>query len=230
MLRNHDHKYVFFSYKRDESGALVHWIQKFSLDVICMNFDLAFLVPGKPWKPQLEEFIARSDVFVFIISPGSVASFSEHSDHPTCAWELNTALRMGKDIIPVFWGPVSDHRQLPAVLSELHYVDFERFRISDLSDESAFGFAFDRLRLGIYGDENAWADESMEWYNKLEAWRRTEYHEDMLLTESEMRKFETFLRRTPPKQAHILDHPLMMRFIRLNRNKWDPAYPSWRHS
>jgi hypothetical protein len=185
-----------------------------------MQWDKEFLVPGLEWRPQLAQVIARADVFVFIISPGSLASFAEQSSHPTCAWELNSALEQGIDVVPVLWESSPDIYRLPTAVSNLHWVSFEEYRISGFTDESAFAMAWDRLMLGINGDESTWVDESMEWYDKLDEWREGEYHPDFLLTEDEMRKFENFLRRTPPSCAHILDHPLMTRFIRVNRGKW----------
>jgi len=215
-----DQKYVFFSYRREDAEHLVKRIQQMSLGIICMKWDSSLLIPGVAWQLQLEQEIARSDAFVFVISPGSVASFADHSSHPTCAWELRCAMELGIDVVPVLWESPKDLHLLPTEVSNLHWVSFEDYRTSGLTDDNAFNFAWDRLMLGLNGNEAAWMDDSLEWYDKLSAWRDHDEHADFLLSEDEVRDLESFLRRTPPRCAHVLDHPEMTRFIRVNRVRW----------
>lgn len=216
-----DPKYVFFSYRRADAGKLIQRIHEVSVGIVCMSWDQSLLVPGLAWKPQLEKAIVQADTFVFIISPGFLDSLAEDSPSPTCAWELKCALEHEKDIVPVMWESSDNLHRLPEAVSKLHFVNFEDYRISGLTDEAAFARAWDRLMLGINGRESVWLDEAQRWYDKLDDWKRSECHPDFLLTNMEMKEFEHFLRTTPPRSAHVLDHPLMWRFIRVNRIKWE---------
>ena len=210
-------KTIFVSYSKEDAGALVTKIWEFALGKLNVQYDDGFMVPGANWRTQIEKRIARADAFMFIISSGSVLSFSESSTSPFCAWEAECAIRLQKNIIPVLWEETPDIDLLPSEISDLHRVSFQEYRLSNFKDENSFGIAFDRLWLGLHAEEALWSSESREWYKRLEDWLENNEHVDFLLSELEMRKFELFLSKTPQSMGHIMDHPEMKRYIRINR-------------
>lgn len=72
------------------------------------------LVPGVPWNDQLTRAIADCDLFVYVLTPESVAS-------EYCLWEFKKAVELGKPVIPVL---AQARTALPDALSKLQYVDF----------------------------------------------------------------------------------------------------------
>jgi hypothetical protein len=74
------------------------------------------LLPGQDWKRSLGEAIAHSDVFVYAITREAVSS-------EWCDWELATAVRAEKALLPVLLEPGIS---LPASLKRLQYADFSQ--------------------------------------------------------------------------------------------------------
>ena len=72
------------------------------------------LLPGEDWKPALAKEIAQCDVFVYAATTESVRS-------EWCAWELGTAVRLEKAVIPVL---LEHGITLPAPLDQLQWADF----------------------------------------------------------------------------------------------------------
>jgi hypothetical protein len=86
-----------------------------NLDDLTLWFD-DHLLPGQDWKLALGEAIARSNVFVYAITIATVSS-------EWCDWELGTAARFQKTIIPVLLEP---DVPVPESLKRLQHADFSR--------------------------------------------------------------------------------------------------------
>lgn len=74
------------------------------------------LLPGQDWKQALGDEIARSDVLVYAITQETVSS-------EWCDWELVTAVRLEKAVIPVL---LESGVSVPGALKRLQYVDFSQ--------------------------------------------------------------------------------------------------------
>jgi hypothetical protein len=72
------------------------------------------LLPGQDWKRQLGESIARCDALVYAMTRETVTS-------EWCEWELATAVRLEKAVIPVLLEPGIS---VPDSLRRLQYSDF----------------------------------------------------------------------------------------------------------
>ncbi|MDP1615355.1 MAG: toll/interleukin-1 receptor domain-containing protein, partial [Methylococcales bacterium] len=67
-------KNIFISYSRREVGfvdGLADHLEKEQFDVW---LDYRSLVPGKPWKEQIDQGIANSEIILLVVSKASIAS------------------------------------------------------------------------------------------------------------------------------------------------------------
>ncbi len=72
------------------------------------------LLPGQDWKHVLRSSIEDCDIFVYALTPESVAS-------EWCQWEFATAVELGKSIIPILIQPKTP---IPEAISRYQYADF----------------------------------------------------------------------------------------------------------
>ncbi|MCD4686861.1 MAG: SUMF1/EgtB/PvdO family nonheme iron enzyme [Anaerolineae bacterium] len=92
-------------------------------------FDHA-LLPGQHWKRELLRAIRACDLFLYALSPESVAS-------EWCQWEFGKAVELRKPVVPVL---LQRNTSLETPLSELQYADF---------CDGATGMAVARLTGGL---------------------------------------------------------------------------------
>lgn len=215
------YKKVFFSYKNSDAAALITQINSSLQSDISKQFDKSALVPGRSWKNQLESFIIESDVFVFVVSKGSVESFSEKSSFPICAWEVECAIKNNIDIIPLLWEEPLNVNLLPEVITSQEWEDFSGFRLSGFRDEEKFELAWDKLVNRIHYDKDLWNGEKMDWFRITKSWVESKYKDEYLLDKMEMEELELFLRRTPHDLTWDLDNKDFRKYIRMNRIKWN---------
>jgi hypothetical protein len=109
---------IFLSYaKSDEQSA--NQLRRLLSQVGRINsrvFTTAALSAGGDWPKRLRDEIARSDVFIVLLSPAS-------SDSPWVLQELGAAWALEKPIIPVVTQPES-FLKLPVQLSDTQLVSF----------------------------------------------------------------------------------------------------------
>jgi hypothetical protein len=180
------------------------------------------LFPREKWRDRLVEEIIAADFFGFVISPGSIASFDPNSENRECANELEAAIVFSKPIVPILWEmPVRRRHLLPTEISELQHVSFEQFRLSKMKDDNAFNIAWERLWAACHAYGVRWANQSMHWYDLASHWDNNERHPDFLLTRSEMHSFELWVQTMPKNWEHVIEHPLMLHFIRANKHAHD---------
>ena len=79
--------------------------------------DLDEIPPASKWEEDLKEGVAKSDSFVFVISPESLTS-------KYCAQELANAVELNKRIIPIMSRPVSDS-SLPEAVRTHNWIPAE---------------------------------------------------------------------------------------------------------
>ena len=77
-------------------------------------YDLQLTV-GQDWQNELLESIKQADVLIFAVTPAAANS-------EWCEWEVQTAMELGKSVIPIMLKKTT----LPDYLSNVQYVDFTR--------------------------------------------------------------------------------------------------------
>lgn len=105
-------KQLFVSYAHQDKKRIKHVVELLKAGGCEPWFD-HHLVGGRHWKSQLLDEIRRCDVFVYILTPHSVAS-------KWCQWEFAEAVRLGKPVVPVLLRSC----QLNPSLERIQFVDF----------------------------------------------------------------------------------------------------------
>lgn len=72
------------------------------------------LLPGQDWQATLGRAVAECGVFVYVLSPESLAS-------EWCQWEFAEAVRLSKPILPI---RLQTNVKLPDTISRYQYADF----------------------------------------------------------------------------------------------------------
>jgi hypothetical protein len=106
---------LFITYGRDDVDRVSELAQLLTVGGHTVWFDNQ-LLPGQDWKKELGEEIRRCDALVYALTRDSAAS-------EWCAWELATAARLKKAIVPVL---LEDGVPIPAQLETLQYADFRQ--------------------------------------------------------------------------------------------------------
>ncbi|MEO0467687.1 MAG: TIR domain-containing protein, partial [Pseudomonadota bacterium] len=107
---------VFISYSRANVGwadQILELLEDKGFDAILDRHDI---VPGEPWEERLGNLLFECDKVVFILTETSAGS-------PICAWEVAKAEELGKPMIPITIGPLTDVTP-PAQLAALNYIYF----------------------------------------------------------------------------------------------------------
>ncbi len=106
---------LFITYGRDNVDRVRELAQLLTAGGHTVWFDNQ-LMPGQDWKKELGEQIQRCDALVYALSKDS-------ADSDWCKWELATAVRLKKAIVPVL---LEDGVPIPAPLETLQYADFRQ--------------------------------------------------------------------------------------------------------
>jgi len=104
---------VFISYAHESVELVRQTVEVLTAGGHTVWFDTQ-LLPGQDWKQELGAEIARSDALVFTMTAESTAS-------EWCQWELATAAKHGKAVIPLLLEP---NIKIPEGLSRLQFADF----------------------------------------------------------------------------------------------------------
>lgn len=105
---------VFISYSRDD----LEFADQLHAALLALGFgvtiDRESISGGDAWKQRLGVLIRDADSVVFVLSPSSARS-------PTCAWEVEEAVRLGKRIVPVPCRSLEGATP-PPQLADLNYI------------------------------------------------------------------------------------------------------------
>jgi WD40 repeat protein len=170
---------AFISYARRDSrdfvARLSAALEKGGKDVFV---DLDDIPPASRWERDLQEGIAGSAVFVFVISPAAVES--EH-----CRRELEHAREANKRIVPVAHLEVPDI-QVPAAVGQLNWVPQQG------GFEDDFDGSLAKLVQAIETDAEALRLHT-RWQGRAEAWRDGNRARGLLATGAELREADAWL-------------------------------------
>jgi len=107
-------KNIFMSYSRREVGFVDNLTNHLENEKHTVWLDYRSLVPGKPWKEQIDEGIAGSDIILLVVSKASIASQNVEMEWRQVLQQKN------KRIILVVFEAVD----IPKELEQYEWVDF----------------------------------------------------------------------------------------------------------
>lgn len=170
---------VFISYSRED----IDFVDRLSGNLVRHGFeplvDRKELQALDDWKKQLGRFIRKADATVFVLSPDWVAS-------EMCAWELETAQRLGKRLAPVVSrDPGAD---VPKALSSLQYIFF--------TDPNTVEGQADTLCAALQQDA-AWSSAHTRYQDLAERWDELKQPDDHCLKGKELKEARRWLRKRP---------------------------------
>lgn len=140
------------SYSRADSGfaqELVSGIEACGFDAFIDKADIAH---GEAWQSRLSDLINRADTIVWIVSPASLSS-------EIVAWELDTAAKASKRIVPVSYSAV-DMSQVPEDLRRLNFCFFFNRPFGDALKDLAVAL---RMDVGWLREHTRVADLARRW-------------------------------------------------------------------
>lgn len=104
---------LFITYARDDVARVSELARILAAGGHAVWFD-SQLLPGQDWAKALGDEIERCDALVYALTKQAAAS-------EWCEWELATAVRLRKAIVPVL---LEDDVAIPAALRTLQFADF----------------------------------------------------------------------------------------------------------
>ncbi len=166
---------AFVSYSRRDQDFVVGLTQALEQRGRNVWIDADDIPAGAPWRRELGTGIEAADVFVFVISPDSVAS-------PECAEEVDRALALGKRLVPVLYRPATG---VPDELAAIQYID---------AQGGGSERVVEQLDQAITVDQD-WVREHTEWLALALRWSEGGRERSRLLRGSELDAAERWLTR-----------------------------------
>ncbi|MBK8197993.1 MAG: toll/interleukin-1 receptor domain-containing protein [Acidobacteria bacterium] len=143
---------IFVSYSRADSGfaqELVSGIEACGFDAFIDKADIAH---GEAWQSRLGDLINRADTIVWVVSPESLSS-------EIVAWELDTAAKASKRIVPVSYTTL-DMSLVPVDLRRLNFCLFLNRPFGDALKDLALAL---RTDVGWLREHTRVADLARRW-------------------------------------------------------------------
>jgi TIR domain len=114
---------VFVSYSRDDRNFVRRLCSALAASGHEVWLDEEEISPGTDWLEGVERGIDKSEIFAFVISPGSLAS-------EVCRHELDHALAQRKRVLPVLCTE-PDRSEIPKALARERWIVFSGERDFD---------------------------------------------------------------------------------------------------
>ncbi len=187
---------VFICYsrrRREFAVRLQAGLEKNGMDVW---IDLDDIIPTETWSEVVERGIEQADVFLFLVSPESVAS-------KVCLRELEHAVRFKKKLVPIL---LAEAAPVPPVLAAIHFTDFTR--------PEDFEASLERL-VWVLTTDLEWVRAHTRLLNQALAWERGGQSRSKLIWGRSLREAEKWLAADPGKDAQATG--LHRRFIEASR-------------
>jgi len=109
---------VFVSYSRRDAGDFAEeLVAGLALAGFAPFLDRHDIAAGEDWEARLGGLIEQADTVVYVVSPESVKS-------DRCGWEVDTALKKTKRVLPVLFRPVPES-EIPEQLRRRQFVRFD---------------------------------------------------------------------------------------------------------
>jgi WD40 repeat protein len=183
---------VFISYSRRNAELVRRLHAELGKRGMEAWVDWEDIPPASKFERDLEEGVAKSDAFVFVISPDSL-------DSSYCLKELHYAGERNKRIVPIMHRPV-DVERLPESLRTHNWIPSSgRF-------EDDFDGGMTALVAAIETDLE-WVRAHTRWGTRAEEWRRSDRDRSFLLRGTELAAAERWIagqegKDPPPTRLH----------------------------
>ena len=164
-----------------------------------------------PWRPEILAAIENSDKFIFVLSPDSL-------DSQPCANELQHAIDVNKQVIPIVWQPAREGQLVPSSVGDLNWIFF--------TDDAHFDSAFAQLTAALDMDLG-WTKAHTRLLTRSSEWISKQQDRSLLLRGSDLRAAEQWLAaasshaKTPPT-------PAQREYITASRHAADRSARQWR--
>src|SRR4051812_2076461 len=167
---------VFVSYSRSDAEFVRRLTEALTDRGKEAWVDTAGIPDAEVFPAALRSAIERSDGFVFVLSPDSIAS-------AYCEQEVEHALELNKRIVPLLVRPVSDEA-VPEGVRVRNWIPF--------IEPAEFEYGIARVVEALNTDL-AWAQEHTRWLLKALEWEAEDRERSFLLRGSELAAAETWL-------------------------------------
>jgi formylglycine-generating enzyme required for sulfatase activity len=179
---------IFISYSRKDIVFVRNLVETLRIHEMGVWVDLEDIPPTVNWREEIQKGIEEADIFLFIISPDSIAS-------DICKEELEIAVKNGKRLIPVVTHEIT-WEDAPPELSKLNYIFFRK------TDDS--NTAFDSLLTAINTDYE-WAQTHRRIQVRALEWERGAKDNAFLLRGSDLEEAERLYSINATRDPHPTD-------------------------
>ena len=170
-------KQLFISYSRKDTEFTRKLTGRLEADGLEAWVDWQDIPPSVDWMKEIQKGIEDADVFLFLVSPDSIAS-------PICAAEVDHAVLNGKRIIPVIARDF-DARLAPATITHLNWIFFSR-------PQDEFEHALGLVGSAIHTDYD-WVQIHRRLQVRALEWDRNQHEESFLLRGKDLQDAEAQL-------------------------------------
>ena len=165
---------VFLSYSRRDARFATELAGALEQRGRTVWIDADDIAPGAPWREELGTAIEAAQVFVFVISPDSIASAE-------CAVELARAIELNKRLVPILH---REHSDIPAALAELQFIA--------IHDAGELATGLDLVERAIDTDHD-WVRAHTHWGARALRWAERDRDRSLLLRGHDLRTAEAWL-------------------------------------
>lgn len=196
-------KQIFISYSRKDTEITRQITEQFQAEGLEAWVDWQDIAPSIDWMNEIQKGIEEADVFLYLISPDSIAS-------QVCAAEVNYAIINGKRIIPVVVRDF-DAKSAPATITHLNWIFFSR-------PGDDFERSFGQVWSAIHTDYD-WVQVHRRLQVKALEWDRKQQEESFLLRGKDLQEAEAQLLVNREKDPRPTD--LQNAFVQKSREVED---------
>ena len=172
---------AFISYSRHDEAVVGRLSAALGDNNIEFFIDSEAIGSGEAWQERLYDLIVSSDVVVFMLSENSVNS-------RVCAWEVETARKLGKRIVPVAIDPELSPEAAPKSLQALNFV----FATNSDNESDSIRQLVEAIRIDI-----AWVRQTTRLIELAEQWRVNGHQKSSLLRGTALREARAHIDAKP---------------------------------
>ncbi|MEM7344525.1 MAG: toll/interleukin-1 receptor domain-containing protein [Chloroflexota bacterium] len=177
---------VFISYRRKDTEFIHRLDAAFRAEGIDPWVDWEDIPKGAEWWTEIQRGIEGADIFVFSISPDSIASDS------VCHWEIDHAKLHNKRIVPIIYRDLDSREDAPYPISVLDWLPFRE------SDDFEAGF---QMLLAETHRHMDWIKPHTRLTVRAVEWELSDYNQSFLLTGADLKDAKKRSQQKDPELA-----------------------------
>ena len=190
---------LFISYSRKDTEIARQLTDRFTAKGLNVWVDWQDIPPSVDWIKEIQKGIEEADIFLFLISPDSVAS-------QICKDEIAHAALNGKRIIPAVVRDV-DAKLAPPAITHYNWIFFSR-------PQDVFEGSFEQIQTAIHTDYD-WVQVHRRLQMKALEWERSQQEYSFLLRGKDLQDAEAQLMVNGEKDPKATE--LQNEFVRTSR-------------